>query len=252
MTLLRPRALVLLFGLLAAAEAAVPPAPVPAAAVDRATDDAAKRWERFQPDFDRFAAADRAAPPAAGGVLLVGSSVFRLWTTAPEQLAPLPVRNRAFGGSRTGDQLARFDQLAPVYRPDVVVYYCGSNDLRAGHAPEEVFARFREFAERLERALPAAHLVFVASTRSPDRRDKWDRVDRYNALAAAYCADRERRHFVDINPALADAAGEPLPGVYRDDGLHPTAAGYAAIAEVLRPRLAEVWARARAGPGPNK
>jgi lysophospholipase L1-like esterase len=238
-SLRRLRRLVLFVGLLAVAASAAP-------------DDAAKRRERFQPDFDRFAAADRDSPPAGGGVLLVGSSVFRLWTDAAAQLAPLPVRNRAFGGSRTGDQLARFEQLAPVYRPDVVVYYCGSNDLRAGHAPEEIFARFREFAERLERALPAAPLVFVSSTRSPDRRDKWDRVDRFNALVAAYCAGKDRRHFVDINPALADPTGEPRPGVYRDDNLHPTAAGYAAIAAVLRPRLAEIWDRTRAGAVPNK
>ena len=58
-----------------------------------------------------FLAADQASPPAKGGILFVGSSIFRLWTSVPGQMAPLPVLNRAFGGSRTGDQLDRFDSI---------------------------------------------------------------------------------------------------------------------------------------------
>ena len=71
----------------------------------------------------RFAGYDEAHVIDPGGILFVGSSIFRQWTTVADQMAPLPVLNRAFGGSRTGDQLARFDQLVPRYAPRIVVYY---------------------------------------------------------------------------------------------------------------------------------
>ena len=132
-------------------------------------DDAAKRWTQYEPSFKAFAEADLAKPPVKGGILFVGSSIFRQWKEVADHMAPLPVLNRAFGGSRTADQLARFDQLVPVYEPKVVVYYCGSNDLNAkpADAPEEIFARFRIFSERVQARDPATRLIYVTATRSP-------------------------------------------------------------------------------------
>src|SRR5512139_3688706 len=51
---------------------------------------------RFEPEIRAFAEADRARPPVPGGILFVGSSIFRLWTNVAEMMAPLPVLNRAF------------------------------------------------------------------------------------------------------------------------------------------------------------
>lgn len=57
---------------------------------------------------------------------MVGSSIFRKWLTCAHDLAPLPVTNRAFGGSVTSDQLFFFDQIVPSSRAALVVWYCGS------------------------------------------------------------------------------------------------------------------------------
>jgi lysophospholipase L1-like esterase len=208
-------------------------------------EEAAKRWEQYEPSFRTFAEQDAARPFAPGGILLVGSSIFRQWTTAEEQLAPLPVRNRAFGGSRTGDQLARFDQLIPRYAPRIVVYYCGSNDLKAkdADAPEVIFNRFREFSERVRARFPATDLVYVTATRSPDRVAIWEQVDHYNALARAYCAATPRRHFIDLNPVLVDAQGHPRLELYQKDKLHFHPPAYAEFTRVIRPVLERLWAQ---------
>lgn len=202
---------------------------------------------RYEREFTAFAGADRAAPPAKGGILFVGSSIFRQWTTVAAQMAPLPVLNRAFGGSRTADQLTRFDQLVPLYAPKVIVYYCGSNDLKAGATPEDpaaIFARFREFSERVRATLPATHLLFVSATRSPDRVGRWEQVDHYNALARAYCAATPWRTFVDINPALVDGDGRPRLELYKDDKLHFHPPAYVAFTEIVRPVLEKAWREA--------
>lgn len=213
--------------------------------IAHAADDARKRWEQYEPSFKAFAEADRAQPPRKGGILFVGSSIFRQWTTVGEQMAPLPVLNRAFGGSRTGDQLARFDHLIPVYAPKIVVYYCGSNDLKAGATPEDpaaIFARFRGFSEKLRATRPETRLVFVSSTRSPDRVPRWEQVDHYNGLVRAYCAATPHHTFIDINPALVDASGHPRLELYVADKLHFKPAAYVEFTNIIKPVLTRLWA----------
>ena len=215
----------------------------------RAADEAAKRWAQYEPSFKAFAEADRVQPPRQGGILFVGSSIFRQWTTVPEQMAPLPVLNRAFGGSRTGDQVARFDQLIPVYAPKIVVYYCGSNDLKAGTTPEDpaaIFARFKAFSEKLRATNPASRLVFVSSTRSPDRVARWEQVDHYNALVRAYCAATPHHTFIDLNPVLVDAMGHPRLELYVADKLHFKPEAYVAFTAVIKPVLTQLWAEVNA------
>jgi lysophospholipase L1-like esterase len=217
-------------------------------------DDAAKRWTQYEPSFKAFAEADLAKPPARGGILFVGSSIFRQWKELADHMAPLPVLNRAFGGSRTGDQLARFEQLVPVYEPKVMVYYCGSNDLNAKPADDSdvIFARFREFSERVRAKYPATRLIYVTATRSPDRVARWEQVDHYNALARAYCAATPGRTFVDINPALVDANGHPRLDLYVADKLHFHPAAYVAFTAIIKPVLERVWAEANGQPVPAR
>jgi lysophospholipase L1-like esterase len=195
----------------------------------------------FESDIQAFADTDHLHPPQPGGILFVGSSIFRLWTNVVDAMKPLPVLNRAFGGSRTGDQLARFDQVVAPYAPKVIVYYCGSNDLKAGDAPEAIFERFKQFSERVHQTLPATRLLFVSSTRSPDRTARWDQVDRYNALVRDYCAASPNRTFIDINPLLFDASGQPRRELYESDQLHLQPAAYAEMAARIKPILAATW-----------
>ncbi len=214
-------------------------------------DDSGQRWARFEPEFKAFAEADAAKPPVQGGILFVGSSIFRQWTNVAEMMAPLPVLNRAFGGSRTADQLARFDQVVTPYAPRIVVYYCGSNDLKAGEQPEDpaaIFARFREFSERTLAKHPATRLIFVSSTRSPDRVARWEQVDHYNALVRTYCAVTPGHTFIDINPALVDPAGNPRLELYREDTLHFHPPAYVEFTRLIRPVLERVWREVATAP----
>ena len=66
-----------------------------------AADEAAKRWEQYEPSFKAFAEQDAAKPFPRGGILFVGSSIFRQWTTVADQMAPLPVLNRALDRKST-------------------------------------------------------------------------------------------------------------------------------------------------------
>src|SRR5262245_12141591 len=86
----------------------------------------------FAADIQAFLDQDRTQPPPKDAILFIGSSIFRQWTNVREHMAPLPVFNRAFGGSRTWEVLHYMDRIVLPYRPRIIVYYTGSNDVNAG------------------------------------------------------------------------------------------------------------------------
>ena len=96
-----------------------------------------------------------------GPVLFVGSSIFHRWTRLAEQMAPLPIVNRAIDGLMTPDVLAMVDRAVLPLHPRVVVYYCGSNDVDAGEPADAIVARIRRFVDRVLEASPTTRLVFV-------------------------------------------------------------------------------------------
>ncbi|MCC5842467.1 MAG: hypothetical protein JJT96_20285, partial [Opitutales bacterium] len=192
---------------------------------------------RFQSALEAMRTADAENPPPAGAVFLLGSSILAQWTEAPDHLAPLPVSNRAVGGSLTEDMVAGFDTFIGPHTPAVVVYYCGSNDLKRGVPVETAFAHFVAFDQRLRAERPETILVYISSMKSPDRRDWWERVDHYNTLVRDHLATYPNRHYFNFHPAVHDSAGEPLTELFQPDELHLLPPAYERIGEILRPFL---------------
>jgi hypothetical protein len=197
--------------------------------------EATARTAKYAADIERLAAAPA---PAPGGVLLVGSSIFRKWTTCSVDLAPLPVTNRAFGGSQTPEQLFFFDRLVPSSHAAVVVWYCGSNDVNAKRAPADVLANTREWLALTRASLPGVRIVLVSVIRAPQKRmdGKLAPVDELNRGLLAL-GEADDVDYLDVNPALEDAAGEPLPDCYVADQLHLTPEAYRRLTAALRPVL---------------
>jgi hypothetical protein len=102
----------------------------------------APRWVSAAPaewvaEIERLTAGDGAQPPA-GGVVFVGSSSIRLWSTLAEDFPGVPIINRGFGGSELPDSVHFADRIVMPYRPRAVVLYAGQNDLWAGKSPSAV------------------------------------------------------------------------------------------------------------------
>jgi acetyl esterase len=212
--------------------------------------EAERRWAAYERFFQDFAKKDREQPPRQGEILFVGSSIFRRWEWVDKQMAPLPVLNRAFGGSRTSDQLARFEQVVPPYAPKVIVYYCGSNDIKVRLAPE-IAANFRAFVERVHAGLPRTRILYASILRAPQKQERWDEVEAANKLIRDYCATDPRLGFIDINPAVFDQNGRPRLELYLEDKLHYLPPAYDGFAAIIKPVLERTWrevnAEARAG-----
>lgn len=188
-------------------------------------------------DIAAFVKADRENPPKKGGILFVGSSIFREWAHLKEQMAPLPVFNRAFGGARTWEVLHYTDEIVLPYEPKIIVFYCGSNDINTGAKPEEILERVRQFSDKVTDRLPDTKIYFVSSFRSPQKRDRWDIVDATNRLVRDYAAKTKNRAFIDANPLVFDKDGQPRMELYREDGLHYKEAFYGELTALIKPVL---------------
>ena len=195
---------------------------------------------RFADQIKLMLDEDRAAPPPQHAILLIGSSIFRQWTNVKEHMAPLPVFNRAFGGSRTWEVLHYMDQIVLPYRPRIIVYYTGSNDVTAGQSAQAIVERTMDFMARAHTALPATRIYYVAINRSPDKRDKWDVVDAVNAQMKTAAASTPYLDYIDLNPVLFEH-GEPRMELYRPDGLHFHPPAYDEFTGIIKPVLAQAW-----------
>jgi hypothetical protein len=181
--------------------------------------------------------------PAPGGVLLVGSSNFRKWTNAVTDLAPLPVTNRAFGGSQTSHQLMFFDQVVPPCHPGLVVWYCGSNDIKGKKDATSILGRTEEWISRVKQMDSAAAVLLVSVIRAPQKhRDgQVAVVDAVNRGYEEIARSKEGVFYVDVNPALQSPTGESRADLYVSDGLHLNGEGYRQMTTLLKPAIEKHW-----------
>jgi lysophospholipase L1-like esterase len=174
-------------------------------------------------------------------IVFVGSSIFHRWTNLAQQMAPLPVLNRAIDGTQTTDMLRMLDSDILPSRPKVIVYYCGSNDVDAGEPAARIFDRIRQFAVRVATALPGTRMVFVSINRAPEKRELWNVVDAVNHLVETYAVGTKHLQYVDVNPVLFTRDGTPRVELYLSDQLHFRPAAYEELARVLKPVLTKAF-----------
>ena len=195
---------------------------------------APSQWE---PDIAQFEAQDRASPPRPGSIVFVGSSSIKMWTTLDRDFPGVPVLNRGFGGSEAGDVAQFAERIVVPYKPPVVVFYAGDNDLAAGKTPAQVLTAFQSFVATMHRDLPATRIVFVSIKPSIARWSIVDQMRAANQLVRDYVRTDNRLSYVDVFTPMLDASGQPRRELYIEDGLHMTPAGYAIWRDLIAPAI---------------
>jgi lysophospholipase L1-like esterase len=194
--------------------------------------------ERFEKDIQRFEAADKKNPPPEGAIVCIGSSSMRLWqATIKEDLAPLTIIPRGFGGSTMNDALNFADRIVLPYKPRAIVLYEGDNDISQGIAIETLTNTFRAFVTKVHAASPDCRIYFLSIKPSISRWNIWPEMKKANSLINAECAKDKRLTFVDVASSMLDAEGKPLKHLFKSDNLHMTKDGYVIWRDVLKPIL---------------
>src|SRR6266705_4529 len=97
----------------------------------------------WQSAIREFEEADRTAPPKPGVIVFTGSSSIVFWRTLHQDMYPLAVVNRGFGGAQIVHVSHYAHRIILPYRPAAVVLYAGVDDLIWGKTPEQVLSDFQ-------------------------------------------------------------------------------------------------------------
>jgi hypothetical protein len=65
----------------------------------------------------------------------------------------------------------------------------------------------------------------------------WATIQQANKMIEDFCRTQDHVQFIDIRPAMLDAQGRPRRELFRFDGLHMNAQGYALWTAIIKPIL---------------
>ena len=193
---------------------------------------------KFESAIAGFEAQDKKAPPPKGAVLFVGSSSIRKWhDTLTEDMAPLTIIKRGFGGSNMHEVLAYADRIVIPYAPRAIVLYEGDNDTAQGISPEKILETLQAFVAKVHAAHPKTRIYVFAVKPSIARLKIWDKAVATNTAFSALCEKNPLLTYVDVATPLLRADGSPRPDVFVSDKLHLNRTGYLIWKDVVREAL---------------
>jgi lysophospholipase L1-like esterase len=190
-------------------------------------------------EINAFELLDKENKPPDGSILFIGSSSIRYWKTLEEDMAPLQVLNRGFGGSRISDVIHYTDRIVFPYKPKTIVFYAGENDLSGlfyttKKTPEEVRDNFQIFCDSVHVQLPEVPIYFISIKPPKRRKNLWPEMQRANGLIEDLCKSSELLHYIDIVPPMLDEEGNPRKDLFRWDGIHMNDLGYEIWTSIIR------------------
>ena len=148
------------------------------------------------------------------------------------------VLNRGVNGERSDQIRARFERDVVEPRPAVVVLIAGVNDVYQGRPAAHVIDQLRSMFDRARQAGIAvvAGTIVPYNTATPDQNARMREINdwiRQQAAPTAGIVVAETR-------AAVAAPGKPDTLSETADQLHPTPAGYRAMAAAIRPAIEQV------------
>lgn len=185
-----------------------------------------------------YEASDVENAPEPGSIVFVGSSSILFWGTLDEDMAPMSVLNRGFGGSVIAHVTHFADRIVLPYEPTAIVLYAGDNDIGSGLSADCTLRDFEAFVEHIRSMAPDTPIYYISIKPSPARWELWEEMQRANQLIEARTGTQPALHFIDVSEAMLDEQGQPIGELFLPDGLHMTTAGYELWTSIVRPRLA--------------
>ena len=138
-----------------------------------------------QVSIDLFQLWDKKNTQVENPVVFVGSSSIRKWYTA-EYFPDIPLVNRGFGGSHISDVIYFINETVLKFKPKVIVFYAGDNDIHFGKTSKIVFEDYVNFVEKVHEHLPNTKIMFIPIKPSPSRWSLWAEMQKTNRMVQNY------------------------------------------------------------------
>jgi lysophospholipase L1-like esterase len=198
-----------------------------------------ERLNRDWPFLGRYQQANAALVPTPGQprIVFMGDSITEGWVDKGADFFVPGRIGRGIGGQTTPQMLVRFRQDVIALKPDVVQIMAGTNDIAANTGPmtpEQTQGNIRSMVELAQ----ANGIRVILASIPPADQFPWkpgaapaDKIVAMNTWLRGYAA-RSGCVYADYWTALKAPDGLGMRDGFSSDHVHPTAAGYAAMAPV--------------------
>jgi lysophospholipase L1-like esterase len=200
---------------------------------------ASDRPEVWEWNIRKFESEDRKCKLPDGAIVFTGSSSITFWDTLERDMAPLPVINRGFGGSRIHQVAYYADRILLPHAPRAVVLFAGTNDIAypKPKTAQQVFDGYLAFVNCVRTVLPGIPVYYVSITPTPSRWKLWPIAREANEKIKAYTESHPGLRYIDLTGQFLNSNGLPDRSLYKIDQLHPNRKGYARWTAVIKPFL---------------
>lgn len=198
--------------------------------------ESAKGWEKEIQGLEKL---DKENTYAENSILFIGSSSIRLWENIEKDMAPYPVIQRGFGGSKLSDVLVYEDRLINPHQFRAIVVFV-ANDIHGGSAdrkPEEVAKLYKQLVKSIRKDHKKTPIFFVQITPTESRWHVWDKISEANSLIKSYTEKKKNLFYIETADKFLGEDGKPIKAYFREDKLHQTQAGYDVWATAIKESL---------------
>jgi len=204
----------------------------------------AQEWESSIRAFERQ---DKIHPVPAGVIVFTGSSSIAYWSSLVDDMKPLAVINRGFGGSEYTDVDHYAERVVIAYHPAAVVVYAGDNDLASPgrKTPQSVAENVQQFVQIVHAKLPETWIFVLSIKPSILRWDAWPQMKQANQLIQDFLRTQDHGAFIDVASPMLDPRGRLSSDLFVADGFHPSAKCYAIWTSIIKPVLLQHFGSAR-------
>ena len=193
--------------------------------------------ETFRDEINEFKRLDKENFPKKGKILFTGSSSIRLWDSLEEDMEPLGVLNRGFGGAQISHVIHHFKDIVKPYDPKAIVFFCGTNDLTALKTPQETVKDFKKFLSLVRNEFGNIKVYVIGIKPTLDRLylDKEERI--LNNLISSLADGDAYLEYINIWDPMLNEDGTRMPELFIEDGLHMNKKGYEVWTKKVRESL---------------
>lgn len=195
-------------------------------------------WEK---DIRVFEKLDSTFVYPDNSVLFIGSSSIRLWKNIESDMAPYPVIQRGFGGSKLSDFTVYTERIVEPHKCSAIVIFI-ANDITGSDqdkSPEEVASLFRFVVKKIRKSHPDTPVFWIAVTPTMARWNVWPQIKKAGELIEHVCNRSENLYYIKTDTAFFDKTGKPREELFIKDKLHLNEQGYEIWTGIIKRALGE-------------
>ena len=166
--------------------------------------------------------------------ILFGSSTFKDWNNANQDLSISNLSNLGFGGSTLVSCRTYFNRIVVPFNPDTMIFYAGDNDIGSGTTADELLTEFMLFTSEVTEKIPHTRCFFVSIKPSVFRKDYLEIILEANDKIKKAINHLGQWKYIDLCSPMLETGYEKF---YGEDPLHMNVLGYSLLSKLIRDEL---------------